>query len=246
MRTEATNNEAGQVVVEADAAYIEWQADDTPPFPLYRGKVLRRGYPHLLEDGSPGVRFILKWRGDNAFDVALADRPGLAALHANCLAIQAEQQAAADAAAEKAIIAPVAECPANFIPLHFSHSIADGAVAIYRDAEGREFDGVPDAVPSSTDRNTIFVPADWHQQEVLRREGAVADQATAQIEAKHAADEHLAECRAEATRTGKRIAIRRWHTDRCMNGNADECSQDLAIEWACPDGETRTTCTCTC
>jgi len=49
---------------------------------------------------------------------------------------------------------------------------------------------------------------------------------------------------AEAARTGKRVALRRWVTDRCHNGNDHDCSFDNATEWVLPDGTTKITYTC--
>jgi len=49
---------------------------------------------------------------------------------------------------------------------------------------------------------------------------------------------------AKASATGERQALCNWVTDRCYNGNDDECSFDSATEWALPDGSRNTTYTC--
>ncbi|MFA6679184.1 MAG: hypothetical protein WCR96_01685 [Candidatus Methanomethylophilaceae archaeon] len=49
----------------------------------------------------------------------------------------------------------------------------------------------------------------------------------------------------EAKETGKPIVLRKWITDRCMNGNEkNECSFDSAIESAMPDGSKKTKYVC--
>jgi hypothetical protein len=48
----------------------------------------------------------------------------------------------------------------------------------------------------------------------------------------------------EARRTGKPVVIETWMTDRCMNGNGDDCSFDHATQVMLPTGKLKVTYAC--
>lgn len=55
---------------------------------------------------------------------------------------------------------------------------------------------------------------------------------------------HVEECKRRARETGERVKIESWVTNRCHNGNDDQCSFDDAVRWAMPDGTEKITYTC--
>lgn len=61
---------------------------------------------------------------------------------------------------------------------------------------------------------------------------------------REAAAAHVEECKRRARETGERVKIESWVTNRCHNGNDDQCSFDNAVRWAMPDGTEKTTYTC--
>lgn len=56
---------------------------------------------------------------------------------------------------------------------------------------------------------------------------------------REAAAAHVEDCKRHARKTGKRVEIRRYATE-CHDPN-EECSLDIATEWAMPDGSVTTT-----
>lgn len=48
------------------------------------------------------------------------------------------------------------------------------------------------------------------------------------------------EVTSRAKATGERQVLRTWMTDRCCNGNSDQCSFDNATEYVLPDGSHKT------
>lgn len=61
---------------------------------------------------------------------------------------------------------------------------------------------------------------------------------------REAAAAHVEDCKRRARETGERVKIESWVTDRCHNGNDDDCSIDRAVRWAMPDGTEKITYTC--
>jgi len=55
---------------------------------------------------------------------------------------------------------------------------------------------------------------------------------------------HEKEIFAKARESGERQALETWVTEKCMNGNDQECSFDRATRWALPDGTSKTTYGC--
>ena len=177
----------------------------------------------------------------------LADREIVEALRSERLAWKAAEEAreaARKAEWEAARAEAVAGCPAGKVPA-VCVDWFDG-IATYRTLDGSaEWQGWDR--PADADTGIFYfeesVVAEARERTAQRKDRQ------ARIEAEMKAEEErenarVAECFRKAAETGERVAIRKWTTTRCMNGNDDECSFDNATEWALPDGTAKTTYTC--
>lgn len=158
-----------------------------------------------------------------------------------------EAAAAAEAerrrAYEERRAAVIAACPADHEPCTLGRWF-DGIQA-YIAPDGTEFDGWDGKDDHGCgivyiDKATV-AEASARAAERAKADAAIAAERQAREEQERRDREAAF---AKARETGERQPLRKWVTDRCMNGNDDDCSFDSAVEWAMPDGTAKTTYTC--
>lgn len=202
-----------------------------------------RAEAHLIKSGKTPADYLLAdpcgdggqiVRAGNGVREAIAECVAeIKAAKAARDAKHAAEQAVRDAAhAEKVAACGLAE------PVKFTCKYCDGTPYAYETFKGhplnltwqdvREIDGQYYA------ERAAIEAANRAGQE--RRAAAEAAKLTAETERSR----EFADKLAEARRTGDRVVLSRWTTDRCMNGNGSECSFDSATKFVLPDGTTKT------
>ena len=168
-----------------------------------------------------------------------------AAIEANRRAQEAAEKAEAErkAAYERRRADVIAACPADCEPCTMGKWF-DGSQT-YIAPDGTQFvqcDGA-DAHGCGIVYVKREIVADARRRAAERQaaEKAAAEKAAAENAARAA---HRDDCFRRARETGERVKIESWTTDRCHNGNDDECSFDNAVRWAMPDGTEKITYTC--
>lgn len=177
----------------------------------------------------------------------LADREIVDALMAERDAwkkAEAEREAARKAEWEAKRAAAVAACPAGKVPA-VCKDWFDG-IATFETLDGtaewRAWERQEDAETGIYYFDESVVAEARERTEKRRAEDARLEAEMKEEEERENA--RVEECFRQAAESGQRVAIRKWTTTRCMNGNDDECSFDNATEWAMPDGTTKTTYVC--
>lgn len=169
--------------------------------------------------------------------------PAARKLHEEAEAKKAAEEAERAAALERRRGEVRAACPEGFEPCEL----------------GRWFDGLRECIAADGTRVDQWDDIDAHgcgiayvPRGVLDKRRAIdaeqreaaAKRAEKREAEKREAEERRAAAFAEAKATGKRVEIRHWATDRCMNGNDDQCSLDNAYEYAMPDGTAKVVYVC--
>ena len=179
-----------------------------------------------------------------ASDPATARIVELAAEHKAAAKAEQEKRSAEQRAKRQAVIDA---CPAGFVPCSQLSSNSEAWSAIYVPLGGSVRMWLSDTLEQAGCGIWYIPEAEIEKAKADKAVRDAADAVAAAEKAEKVAAEEArkAEIKAAAIATGERKELRRWSTTDCRNGNRNECSCDIAILWAMPDGAEKTTYTCT-